>query len=63
MKILKIRLCLGDLAGIERFSKTPRAQADGKKLQKEANNINQSLLSLTRCMNTMIENQKNTLVD
>ncbi len=45
-----------DLAGLERSSKT---QTVGKTL-KEASNINQSLLSLSRCINTMILNQKNT---
>lgn len=49
------RLSFCDLAGIERTSKT---QAVGK-TQKEASTINTSLLSLSRCIETMMQNQKN----
>ncbi len=49
------RLSFCDLAGIERMSKT---QAVGK-TQKEASTINQSLTTLSRCIETMMQNQKN----
>ena len=49
------RLSFCDLAGIERTSKT---QSAGKTL-KEAATINTSILSLSRCINTLIQNQKN----
>lgn len=42
------------MAGLERSKQT---EATGK-TAKEASNINQSLLSLSRCINTMITNQK-----
>ncbi len=48
------QLSFCDLAGIERSSKT---HAVGK-TQKESSFINTSLLSLSRCINTMISNQK-----
>lgn len=48
------QLSFCDLAGIERLSKT---NAVGK-VQKEATNINNSLLALSRCINQMIANQK-----
>jgi hypothetical protein len=49
------RLSFCDLAGNERSSKT---QAQGKTF-KEATTINTSLLSLSRCINSLINNQKN----
>ncbi len=52
VSISQLSFC--DLAGIERTSKT---NAVGK-TQKESSNINTSLLSLSRCINTMIANQK-----
>jgi kinesin family member 20 len=55
MKASINQLCFCDLAGIERSSKT---NSVGKS-QKEASNINSSILSLSRCINTMIQNQKN----
>ena len=53
-KYSKQRLSFCDLAGLERSKQT---EATGK-TAKEASNINQSLLSLSRCINTMINNQK-----
>ena len=50
------QLSFCDLAGLERSKQT---EATGK-TAKEASNINQSLLALSRCMNTMISNQKAT---
>ena len=48
------QLSFCDLAGIERLSKT---HAVGKTM-KESSNINTSLLALSRCINTMISNQR-----
>jgi hypothetical protein len=57
LEIIFLRLSFCDLAGIERMSKT---QAVGK-TQKEASTINQSLTTLSRCIETMMQNQKNKL--
>ena len=48
-----ISLSFCDLAGFERSQKT---QMEGKAF-KEASHINQSLLTLNRCIGTLIENQ------
>jgi hypothetical protein len=50
-----LRLSFCDLAGIERTSKTNAVGLT----QKEASAINTSLLSLSRCIETMMQNQKN----
>jgi kinesin family protein 20 len=53
------QLSFCDLAGIERLSKT---NAVGK-THKESSHINTSLLSLSRCINAMIANQKSKAVN
>lgn len=53
------QLSFCDLAGIERLSKT---NAVGK-THKESSHINTSLLSLSRCINAMITNQKSKSVN
>jgi kinesin family protein 20 len=53
------QLSFCDLAGIERLSKT---NAVGK-THKESSHINTSLLSLSRCINAMIANQKSKSVN